>query len=204
MKNDLKNVCIKQDKEHETKMSTAFETAKQNTEKALQLYEQLTGEALKPDQWAQFFKNPYELVKTAIQSKIKVPEGYNRQKYLELMELPDTTELFSLLNVSIKQSNYDTQLCTPTFLTYDGENVSLTESAKNTITANNIYISDDENEYLVKLQKIVKLSKELYVKNPKFDRLINPNSFFIKIENYPKFNIIIDEQAFCNFMRTNF
>lgn len=105
-------VIIYQDSEFRKEFSGKIMEAIQQTEKAAKLFEQITGEPVTQENFECFMKRPDKLAKEIFQSKVIIPEGLNRDKYLEMIEYPNFTELGSILTF---------EYCSPVFIKWDGE-----------------------------------------------------------------------------------
>lgn len=204
MKTTEKTVCIYTDTAHETAMQKAFNEALQKIVNAVQRYNDITGEPLPVEQWHQFMNTPVETTLTVLREKINVPDGFKREKYFELMELPDLSNLY--FSHKFSEPPYSTELCRPEFYIYDGQTVSLSDVAIRTITTKNVYVSESDYKFYLKLQKFVKLAKELQKENERFDYFLNPNFYnygdVISMIRAP-FDIKINPVAFEIFARSN-
>jgi len=146
-----KQYCIYQDKEYERSMFAKFHKDVEKCIKALGAYKQITGEDLKPEQWRQFLAFPEACTRQAYINKVQIPDGYNPEKYIELVKRPDCSIFVEIFD----------KLVSPDFIEYTGSLVLISDKARDAARAKNIYLTEDKYKQYVKLQNLVKLANEL-------------------------------------------
>ncbi len=156
-----KLILIKDDKDHTLKMTSLLNKAKDNVTSAIQLYNEATGEPLQAEQFSKFMTGATELIYSVLKAKLKVPEGFDRDKYFELTEKPHTAHIEMLLTCIDSYCRYKTEYCTTQFICYDGAKVELTEAAQKAITANNVYLTEAQYKIYKEVQKFVKMANKL-------------------------------------------
>jgi len=156
-----KLILIKDDKDHTLKMTSLLSKAKNNVEKAIQLYNEMTGEPLKPEQYSKFMTGATVLIHSVLKSKLDVPPGFDRDKYFELTEKPHTAHIEMLLTCIDNSCRYKTEYCTTQFISYDGAKVELTEAAHKAITANNVYLTEPQHKIYKEVHKFIEMANKM-------------------------------------------
>ncbi len=174
-------ITIERNQQHENNMTKVFETALANAQKAVNLFAELTGEPLKVSQWDKFTTDPGAVAKAVILEAVQVPDNMNRAKYLELIELPNFSELRSLCS-AVDQMDYQfrTDYFTPLFLTYDGSEIKFTDMVANIIESKNVILSESEHEIYQLLDQFAALQNLIIQKSGVKLDLIKTNPAIIK------------------------
>lgn len=194
-------VCVYRDENHENEMMKVIATAGQNLQKAVDIFNKITGTTLTPEQFNQFVCNPDKLAEQVIRDNADIPEGLNRDKYADLLQLPEIElqYLRELVKVHLEGDIYKTNYCNPMFFSYDGATVKPTEQARTLIDAKSVYLTQEQNKVYQSLVEFVKLSNELRSKNSRFDEFLMMNrndiirferdkgEYFIQIDEMVKF-----------------
>lgn len=80
------------------------------TYEASQLFEEITGEPVTLLNYEAFMKNPAGLAEKIFKSKIIIPQGFNPEKYLEMLQYPDFQRLAHMLTH---------EYCSPVFVKWN-------------------------------------------------------------------------------------
>lgn len=178
---EKKLVCLHRDDKYESEMKKKFAIAQRNILGALHLYEKLTNEKLQDSDFHRFLYHSDKLIADVIKAQTKTPFGLDRSKFLELVEVPDCTEVVMLLS--------ENDFVHHSFFEYAGGKLEFAKAVMETINAKNIYCSPETAESYKKLQQIVKIGNELKEKGVDVANLF-------KIGNYNLISQVYETQLF--------
>ncbi len=198
-KQEQRTVCLFEDESYLSEQKKLFSQSIQLIEKSLGLFEKILDEPVHVLDFGQFLNNPAEVIHRIFLDQVSVPDGMNKEKFLQLVELPDTTQIEVLLD-SAKFRNAE-------FYNYDPDNekkVTFSDRVLDVVNFKNIYATETEAKLYKKFTKLIDISNELVEHNGNFRKIIRyGHQSAIDITEYPLGKYKPNLEAFLNFCRYN-
>jgi hypothetical protein len=176
-----KTKCIYEDVEYKKEMRDMLNEISLQITEAIKVYKDLTNDKLDSESFKVFLKNPLSLVKKVIHKNTEIPKGFNKEKYLELLEIPDCSKLTELLKYKKRFRGQPVDVINERFFTYKNNKVEFTKNAISLINENDITLNEKEYEIYLKIQDFLNSVNKAKKEIPNFFWLIElKNNILIK------------------------